>query len=201
MGANARDRLITTMQDLLTRQGLARTGLNELVTLSGSPKGSIYHYFPGGKNQIAAEALRRSGDEAAHATDEAFRLHQSPLTALRAIIEWLDETLRSSDYQYGCPIATTTLEAASGSTDIQQACEAAYEAWLTSIHNGLSTTTEDPIDTDRIAHVVLAAIEGALILSRAQRSTKPLRHVSDTLTALLHISSDQHQPKDQHEPA
>lgn len=187
MKSKARDRLITTMQDLLTRQGLARTGLNQLVAISGSPKGSIYHYFPEGKNQIAAEALMRSGEEAAAATDEAFGIHKTPLMALRAVIDWLEETLKSSDYRYGCPIATTTLEAASESPQIQQACAAAYDTWLTSIRNGLSAATEHPIQTDRIAHVALASIEGALILSRAQRSTTPLRHISDALPALLHI--------------
>lgn len=189
METRPRERLIDGMRTLLQTKGYAAAGLNELVALSGSPKGSIYHYFPGGKEQIAAESLRRSGKEAAAATTEAFRRHRSSKAAVVAIVSWQIDQLVHSNYRYGCPIATTALEAASESTLLQEACSDAYSTWLASLSEGLIANGSSRAAAERDSVVMLAAIEGALLLSRAQRSPMPLQHLIDRVDVLLETSS------------
>ena len=65
MPRSSRERLLDSAVDLLQRQGYRGTGLNELLERSGAPRGSLYHYFPGGKEQIGAEAIARAGGQVA----------------------------------------------------------------------------------------------------------------------------------------
>ncbi len=184
-----RDRLVDTMGELLARRGYTASGLNELVAESGSPKGSIYHYFPAGKEQIAAEALRKGGDGAAAATAEAFRRHRTPVAALRAIAVWLAGALEASDYRYGCPIATTALEAAAESEVIREACADAYDAWLSAIRDGLIGGGATPKAAGRDAVLALSLLEGSLVLCRVRRSTAPLREVAGAFPRLLAVKT------------
>jgi TetR/AcrR family transcriptional regulator, lmrAB and yxaGH operons repressor len=177
--------MIETMHHQLQTRGYAASGLNELVANSGAPKGSIYHYFPGGKEEIAAAALREAGVAAGAATLEAFRRHRSATAAIKAIINWLSTQLVESDFRYGCPIATTTLEMASESDTIQHACRDAYNTWLDAFHDGLASHGINHRTAKRLGIVTLSAIEGALILSRAQRDVTPLRHAAAAVADLL----------------
>lgn len=182
---SARDRLIIGMRELMRTKGFAATGINELVAVSRSPKGSIYHYFPGGKDQIAAEAIRRSGDEAAGATRAAFQRHRTPRAAVRAIIEWQIDELVASDFGVGCPIAAATLDAASRPGPVREACRDAYESWQNALAEGLSRRAVLTPSTRGDAAVLLSAIEGALLLCRAERSTAALGHLMDRIDSLV----------------
>ena len=174
MISGPRERMIETMHHQLQSRGYAASGLNELVANSGAPKGSMYHYFPGGKEEIAAAALRQAGVAAGVATREVFRRHRSAAAATKATINWLSTQLVESDFRYGCPIATTTLEMASESQTIQHACR-----------DGLTSHGIDHRTAKRLGTVMLSAIEGALILSRAQRDVTPLRQVAGAVADLL----------------
>ena len=185
MISGPRERMIETMHHQLQSRGYAASGLNELVANSGAPKGSMYHYFPGGKEEIAAAALRQAGVAAGVATREVFRRHRSAAAATKATINWLSTQLVESDFRYGCPIATTTLEMASESQTIQHACRDAYNSWLEALRDGLTSHGIDHRTAKRLGTVMLSAIEGALILSRAQRDVTPLRQVAGAVADLL----------------
>ena len=184
---SSRERLVDTMRDLLSRQGYAATGLNQLVAESGSPKGSIYHFFPGGKEQIAAEAVTRAGVEAAAATSLAFANTATAAEAVDAIVGWLGGQLRDSDFRYGCSIAATALQVDAGSERLRLACADAFTTWLDALSDGLTDAGWAPGEARSRATVALASIEGALVLSRAQRSLWPLDHVRRQLSRDLSI--------------
>lgn len=186
MATDARARMIGSMQRMLQTKGYSASGLIELVADSHAPKGSIYHHFPGGKEEIAAAAIRASGAEAASATARALAGARTPAAGVRLVLEWLSDQLASSDYRYGCPIATTTLEIASESDVVQQACADAYATWHAAIADRLIADGLRKRLADDAATVVLAAMEGALILSRAQRSVRPLKVLSNNVAALLY---------------
>src|SRR3954467_10507810 len=112
----SRERLLDSAVDLLQRQGYHGTGLNELLERSEAPRGSLYHYFPGGKEQIGAEAIARAGDQPAAAgvhlaaaVVRLLRARPSVADAVEALAGLLAAGLEASDFERGCPVATTAL--------------------------------------------------------------------------------------------
>ena len=94
--SSSRDRLLDTAVDLLQRQGYHGTGLNELLERSGAPRGSLYHYFPGGKEQIGAEAIGRAGEQVAAAVEHLLRTEPSVADAVEALAGLLAAGLEAS---------------------------------------------------------------------------------------------------------
>jgi len=173
------------MGQLVRERGYHGTGLNRVVADSGAPKGSMYHYFPGGKDQLAAEAIRVAGEEGARAFVGAFERHRSPVVAMRAVVAWMAAELERSEFRYGCPIATVALEAASESAPIREACDVAYRSWLAAIAAGVRAAGRGSAAANADALLVLAALEGALILSRTGRDVRPLRLLGRRMPMLL----------------
>lgn len=101
------------------------------------------------------------------------------------MLDWLAERLRESGYRYGCPIATTTLDIASESDVVQQACKEAYACWQASIADRLVVDGFGKRAATDAATVMLSAIEGALILCRAERDVRPLRVLARNVPSMI----------------
>ena len=183
----ARDRLIDATADLLHRQGYVATGLTEVTDDSGAPKGSLYFHFPGGKQQLGAAALERSTQRMLDTIEAA--VAASPPGdgpgAVQSLIATLSSRLQASDFQRGCPVATTALETSATSPPLREAAQKAFVGWLQALRLALQADGRDPAIAEEQALFALSAIEGALLLARAARSTRPLRVVSRQLAATL----------------
>ena len=169
----------------MRRQGYAATGWRQVVADSATPWGSQFHHFPGGKEQLAAEAIALAG----HRYEQLLRaaLHAShPADAVASWVELAAAELEASSWADGCPVATVTLETAHTSTVLAGACQAALGSWHAAITEALTARGIADADAVRLASLVLAGIEGGLLLARAYRSPEPLRAVGDELTAILH---------------
>ena len=181
----SRARFVETTAALLRRQGYHATGLAQIVEESGAPKGSLYFHFPGGKETLAQAALERSGEEmqaklAAIATGAG-----SPAAAVRAVTKRLADELEASRFQDGCPVATVALEAAAQVPALQAVCSASYGRWQELLEGYLAHAGLPAARARALANLVLAAVEGALLLSRAHADTTPLRAAGEELAALL----------------
>jgi TetR/AcrR family transcriptional repressor of lmrAB and yxaGH operons len=178
---DTRQRMLATAADLFHRQGYHATGLNQLVSAGGAPKGSLYFHFPGGKEQLAAEALAVSGarfcDLLRRLLDEA----TGPGAAVAAVVEALCRSLAESDYERGCPIATVAMDAGTESEPIRSACAGGYSSWHRSIADYLTGQGVDEASAESLSTVALSAIEGALLLARLNRDLTPLRTVGEYL--------------------
>ena len=183
-GEASRDAFIASTGRLLRRQGYAATGLNEIVRRSGAPKGSLYFHFPGGKEELAAAAMERTGEELRGAIAAVIASRPRASESLSVLIDGLGAGLEASGYRDGCPIATVTLEAASASETVRAAAERVFASWLGALQEGLQRDGLDPARAARRALFVLSAIEGALLLARARRDLAPLEAVREELTAL-----------------
>lgn len=183
MTIHPRDKLIETMARLMQAQGYRNTGLNQLLAESGAPKGSLYHYFTGGKEALAVAALEHSARQVAERMSLLAATAATPRQALEAVFEAFIGDLEQSGFQKGCPVATVTLEEAAQSPSIQQACARAFELW----HGVLAAYLQQQgIDhPDQRAESLLMALEGALILSRAQRDCAPLRRLVQSVALAL----------------
>jgi TetR/AcrR family transcriptional regulator, lmrAB and yxaGH operons repressor len=190
MPPSSRDRLLDAAVDLLQRQGYHGTGLNELLERSGAPRGSLYHYFPGGKEQTGAEAMARAGDQVAAAVAHLLRTKPSVADAVQALADLLAAGLEASEFERGCPVATTALEVAPRSEPIRAAVQASFESWLAPLRERLEAAGFGPGEAQRRADLTIAALEGALVLARARQNADVLREAGRQLRPLLQPPED-----------
>lgn len=164
-----KEKMVLAALDLLREAGLSGAGINSVIGKSGAPKGSLYHYFPGGKNELMTAALRMAeasvGDNLRHVFGGP-----APLGAkVRALFTATGGALEANKFTKGCPVAAVTLDLDQASDELRQVCGAIFDDWLDAIAAGLE---EVPVGERRpVAGLILATLEGAIILARA-RSTK-----------------------------
>jgi TetR/AcrR family transcriptional repressor of lmrAB and yxaGH operons len=180
-----RARIIATTVELMEAQGYHATGLNQILHQSAAPKGSLYHHFPGGKEELAAEAISAAGQAFTHELDALIGESTDLGMVLSLLISFFRERLQTSHFQKGCPLATVTLEMAATSDPVQQASRAGYHAWLVRLEYLLIASGCPPSRAPARALFALSAIEGALLLCQAERSTRPLEQVVEELRLLF----------------
>lgn len=168
---DARTRLVLTAVRLFQKQGFHGTGLTQLLSESETPKGSFYHYFPRGKEEVAAVAVAAAAGDIARRIDREFNeaegFADGALRAARVLAGWFE----ASGYAAGCPVTTVLLETVPASPRLAAATAAAFGDWVERVAThaqrlGVANPRES-------AEALVIALEGAWILSRAQRSTAP----------------------------
>ena len=184
-GDQTRGRLLAAAAKLLQTQGFHGTGLSQVIDEARAPKGSLYFHFPGGKEELTAEALRRSADEWQAAVLAVLAATPDAIAGVGAVCALLASTLEATAFRDGCPLATVALEAAASSDRIHEVCAAAYRGWQRLIEERLVAMGLDGARAEQLSTFVLAAIEGALLLAKAHRSAEPLRRVGAELQAML----------------
>jgi TetR/AcrR family transcriptional repressor of lmrAB and yxaGH operons len=175
---------ITATQELLRRRGYSASGLSDIVASSGAPKGSLYFHFPGGKEELAIAAVERSGGQLRDAMATILDGSEDADEAIGHLIRSLAAGLTESQFADGCPIATVALETAAESEPMRAAARAAFDSWLEILAERMTRDGLDPALAEQRALLVLAAIEGGLMLARVRRDLAPLLAVSTQLRAL-----------------
>ncbi len=183
--APAKERMLATAAELLQRQGYHGTGLAEVLAESGAPRGSMYFHFPGGKEQLACEALRASGQRWKSRIAEIVEEVKDPVLVIERVCAMLGDELEASGYRLGCPVATVALEASTDSEPIRQTCADHFADWETIVAQHLEGHGVSAEAAKIAATVTLASIEGALLLARVYKSRLPLERVSRALQAQL----------------
>lgn len=184
-GQQTKTRMIEATGRLLQQQGYFGTSLKQILNESQAPRGSLYFHFPAGKEQLACVALGEAGDAWRERTEQIVADAPDPATAIARVCDLLAAELTESAFQAGCPLATVALEAAATVDPVHEICSAHYTRWQTFITAKLIELDIPPHTAAPIATLVLSAIEGALLLSRAHRSTEPLRQVAATLGQMV----------------
>ncbi len=182
--AGSRERMIQTMGDLLRRRGYAATGLQQLTEEARAPIGSMYFHFPGGKEQLAAEAVTRAGSERS-AVLATLLGGTNTADAVRAIAAAMGRDLVTSRWHNGCPIATPALEMSGESEPIRAAANASFDAWELLFAQRLGADGVPSGRARAIAAAIVAALEGGLILARTRRSLAPLEAIAALLASWI----------------
>jgi TetR/AcrR family transcriptional repressor of lmrAB and yxaGH operons len=191
--SDARPHAIRATSELLQRQGYAATGLEEVLAKSGAPKGSFYFHFPGGKEQLAAEAVAASGAFIRDILTSVVAQAATPGDAVRHFASLEARQLERSDYELGCPVATVTLEMASRSEALRLATHDAFASWSDVFRQTLEEAGVDASDAGGLAEWVIATSEGALILARASRDASIIMRMAERIARVV----DDALPKDQ----
>jgi TetR/AcrR family transcriptional regulator, lmrAB and yxaGH operons repressor len=187
--AKHRQPIINTAVTLFRRQGYSRTGLNEIVDVSGAPKGSLYHYFPLGKSSIAVAAVEEAGRRAAATLTKLAKECRSTGELLRRHAELLAGWMRSSGFRDGCPITTVLLELAPGDRDVAEAGRAAYRTRVSILADKLVADGFQKARADALAILCTSALQGALIQARVERSGRPITITAAELARLLEATA------------
>jgi AcrR family transcriptional regulator len=187
--SETKDRIISATAELFRRQGYNATGVKQIVEAAKAPFGSVYHFFPGGKEELGAEVIRWSGAMYGLLGPAVFGGAPDVVTGVEDFFAGAAEHLRETDYADACPIATVALEVASASEPLRQATADVFALWLDGLTE-IFAAARIPDDRSReLAVAMIAALEGAFVLSRAMRTTEPLRiagaTVSDAVRAAI----------------
>lgn len=181
----ARQKILATTSKLLEQQGYHATGLNQIVKESGTPRGSLYYYFPDGKEELAAEAVTLRMNTMASWTRRSLGEIDDPVEAIYAMILKISRQCAQNDCSGGAPIAAVALEASNKSERIRQACDAGYQGLQDVLAEKLVMGGFAAETAASLAITINAAIEGALILSRTKRDASILVSVATNMKSLL----------------
>jgi len=180
-----RQRIIDASAVLMRRQGYEGTGMKEIVTAASAPFGSVYHFFPGGKEQLGAETVRWSGAEYAKLLAAALESSPDLPAGVRTFYDGAAEHLVATGYADACPIATIALEVSSHSEVLRQACAEVFEMWIAEGTRQLAAHGVPLGAARRLTVEMLALLEGAFVLCRAARNIEALRIAADAALASL----------------
>lgn len=173
------------MLELIQTGGYSGTGLNAVIEHAAAPKGSVYFHFPAGKEELGVAAVELATQQFETLIAEASAATESPGEAVRAVIEALATIVGESDFRLGCPVSVVTLEMGAESERLRQACAVAFESWIAPTAAFLASGGVEAGEARVLATVVVSTIEGAVIVSRAMRSTQPLFSAAEVVVQLI----------------
>lgn len=184
-----KERILYAGAELFGRRGFTGTGLKQVVAAAQAPFGSLYHHFPGGKDQLGEEVIRVAGGMYGQLVTSLIDAHADLTTGIEEAFRLAGVHLADSGWQDACPIATMTLETASASEPMRTAAHEVFEAWFGELAERFEAAG---IDADRarpLAIATLSLLEGAFLFARAARTTEALdaagRQAADAVRAAL----------------
>lgn len=180
-----RDQILHTTASLLEKQGCHATGLNEIIRESSTPKGSLYYYFPDGKEQLVSEAVLQAGRAVAERIRTYLAGETPPSQAIHDFILRIADNMEASGFAAGSPLSAVAMETATTSPRINAACQAAFDTMIAAFEDKLLASGLEAQHASDLAHFITATIEGGVMLSRTMHSTEPLRVVARQLSTAL----------------
>ena len=188
--APTKERILDATAELFRRHGYTGTGLKQVVASANAPFGSLYHHFPGGKVELGAEVIQRSGamymELVASVIDAAPNLE----TGVRDAFEGAAAVLVETDYADACPIATVALEVASTNETLRVATAEVFESWIDGCIARFTAAGIDGARARELALLLIGALEGAFVLCRAGKSTDALHVAGETVAGAVRDALD-----------
>lgn len=185
MQTSTRDRIVVAASRLLQRQGYVGTGIKQIAQEAQATLGSVYHFFPGGKEAVAVAAIKHSTEEFATLLRKALDSEEDPAEAVMACARQLADELRESGWIDGCPVTAAALETLGTDSEIQQACADALRGWEQLVRDKLLRCGFPSQSARGLATTVISALEGAEVTAQVHRSEEPLQVVGQQLARLV----------------
>ncbi|HEY1687285.1 MAG TPA: TetR/AcrR family transcriptional regulator [Solirubrobacteraceae bacterium] len=179
-----RERIVGSSAELFQRQGYSGTGVKQIVEAANAPFGSLYHFFPGGKQELGAETIRTSGRLYTQLFAGIALQAPDVLTAVGEFFTGAAQTLQETDYVEGCSIATVALEVASTNEVLREATAEVFSEWIEGASSYLQTGGLSEERARALALSMLSLLEGAFVFCRSLRSVEPLLAAGESAVAL-----------------
>lgn len=172
---------------LIRRKGVSGTGMREIVTDADAARGSLQHYFPGGKEELVSEALLWAGDVAARRIRRSLSelRTRTPGALLASVVDGWRRDLTNEQFSVGCPLVAAAADTAATSEQLRQVLRRGFDGWLEPLSESLVELGVPPERSDNLAIVVIAALEGAIVLARIRHDLTPFDAVVLELGPLL----------------
>jgi AcrR family transcriptional regulator len=167
--------MVRSAAQLIRRKGVSGTGMREIVVEADAPRGSLQHYFPGGKEELVSDALLWMGDVAARRMKRSLSELKSrtPSALLASIVDAWRRDLTNEQFSAGCPLVAAAADTAATSKQLRQVLRRAFDGWLEPLSESLVDLGVPLERSDNLAIVIIAALEGAIILARIRRDLTP----------------------------
>ncbi|MFF4490294.1 TetR/AcrR family transcriptional regulator [Streptomyces sp. NPDC001544] len=182
-----RERMVFSAAQLIRREGVAATGMREVAAHAEAPRGSLQHYFPGGKEQLVNEAVGWAGRYAGNRVARFLAALPEPTPSglfTEMVRQWTDE-YRTEGFAGGCPVAAATVDCAESTGSTRQAAAAAFAAWTRPVALALTDMGVPEDRSGALATLMISSLEGAILLARAERDVRALTTVARELGPLL----------------
>lgn len=200
MGAPAgrtRDRMLLSAVALLEEHGASATSVDRVLAHSGAPRGSVYHHFPGGRAQLIEEAVTAAGGFVGgliHAAAQRAETPQDVLAAVDAFFALWRGRLLERGFRAGCPIVAVAVETNDDAPQLGRTAAGVFAGWREALAALLARPGLAPERARRLAGLVIASVEGAVAMCKAEQSITPLDDVAaevhDLLAAALGVARD-----------
>ena len=178
-----RERLLEAAAELFGRHGYAATGVKAVLAAADAPYGSLYHFFPGGKQQLGVAVVERGGDLYRQLVEALYPPGADVVAATEAAFEDAARLLEETDFADACPIATIALEVASSDEPMREAAAAGFTSWLDVLEQRFTEAGMTAARAADVAVELFCLLEGAFLLVRTTRSAGPLRTVGRAAAA------------------
>ncbi|UCI32911.1 TetR/AcrR family transcriptional regulator [Mesorhizobium sp. B4-1-4] len=185
MATDTRTRMIEATALLLRRRGYHGTSLNDILSASAAPRGSLYFYFPGGKDQLVIEVTRASVAEVTERLGAALAAEKDPAVAVHHIYQSVARMLEENEFSLGCPIAPIVLDAPNDVPDLAEICRSAFEQWIGLLREAFLRAGVAERRAQVLALLVESSLEGLMVIARATRDRTPVITVADEVAALI----------------
>jgi TetR/AcrR family transcriptional repressor of lmrAB and yxaGH operons len=179
-----KQRMIDSAVALLRERGAAGVTVESVLAHSGAPRGSVYHHFPGGRNELILAAARQAGDHIAAMIDRSVA-DGDPHAALDRFVLFWKHALTATNYSAGCPIVALAVDSHQDIPEAAELVRDVFTRWHLGLQNLLAAHDFPAERARRLATLVVSAIEGAVILCRTHRNAEPLDHVLAEVAPLL----------------
>ncbi len=191
MVEDTRTRIITATNELFRRQGYNGTSLSQVSDAAAATTGSIYHFFPGGKEALAVAVINSTGSMYRQLFEMIVSDAPDPQTAFDSFFDGAAQVLVESDFIDPCPIGTIAREVASTNVAMRQAAEAAFDSWVKAATDYLTGAGVALRQASDLATLFVTTTEGCFILCRTKRSTEPLEAVARMVAPLVVLAIEQ----------
>jgi AcrR family transcriptional regulator len=172
--STTRDRILSSSTELFGRQGYSGTGMNQIVAEAEAALGSIYHFFPGGKDELCEESIRTSGQIYLTLIEAVLDGTPDIVDGITEFFDGAGAQVAATDFADACPIATIALEVASSNDTLRRATADVFESWISAASDRLERAGIDSSRARELSVFALSALEGAFILSRTHRDIEPI---------------------------
>jgi AcrR family transcriptional regulator len=194
MSSATKARILESTAELFRRQGYTGTGMKQIAAQALAPFGSVYHFFPGGKEELGAETVRTSGRMYMQLFASIALQAPDVLSAVRDFFAGAGETLLETDYADACPIATVALEVASTNEPLRIATAEVFEEWIDGATEYFAFAGIARPRSRELALAMLSLLEGAFIFSRAMRTTEPMAIAGAAVVAAVREALEEVEP-------
>ncbi len=184
-GDATKSRISRSAIELFNERGYFGTGMNDILSRARAPKGSMYFHFPGGKEQVAAIAIREVGAHIGSLLKKGLANANSPEAAVVTIIGYFKAQLIAGDYKCGCPISIVGLELSGTDSVVLAACSDVYADWMALMSDYFATFLSKN-NAAKLSSSIFAMVQGALLLSRISADPSHLENAHHGCISLLH---------------